>query len=201
MKLDLFQKECKFFYSVEEIGKHPKSHLPEIAFLGRSNVGKSSLINTLVNRKNLVRTSNTPGSTIKINYFNLADKLTLVDLPGHGYTKRSKELVNKLSYLIEDYLSNRENLKILILIIDSRRGIKKEDELLLNFLQSKSINILLILNKIDKLKKSELELLVSSTENILKILDISTGIVAVSCTKKTGIQNLKQKIIHSINHS
>ena len=201
MKLDLFQKECKFFYSVDEQGKHPKSHLPEIAFLGRSNVGKSSLINTLVNRKNLVRTSNTPGSTIKINYFNLADKITLVDLPGHGYTKRSKELVNKLSYLIGDYVSNRENLKILILIIDSRRGIKKEDELLLKFFQSKSINILLILNKIDKLKKSEFEFLVHSTKNILKLLNMSADIITISCTKKIGIKNLKQKIIHNINNS
>ncbi|MSO14057.1 ribosome biogenesis GTP-binding protein YihA/YsxC [Rickettsiales endosymbiont of Trichoplax sp. H2] len=201
MNSNLFQRECKFFYSVDEQGKHPKSHLPEIAFLGRSNVGKSSLINTLVNRKNLVRTSKTPGSTIKINYFNLADKITLVDLPGHGYTKRSKELVNKLSYLIEGYISNRENLKMIVLIIDSRRGIKKEDELLLNFLQSKRINILLVLNKIDKLKKSECEFIMSSTKNILKILDISTEIIAVSCTKKTGIQNLKQKIIHSINNS
>ena len=83
MKVDLFQKKCSFFFSVDEKGKYPESYLPEVAFLGRSNVGKSSIINALVNRRNLVRTSNSPGSTIKINYFKLGDKLMLVDLQEH----------------------------------------------------------------------------------------------------------------------
>jgi len=198
MKADLFQKECNFFYSVDEKGKYPKSNLPEVAFLGRSNVGKSSLINSLVNRKNLVRTSNSPGSTIKINYFKLGDKLMLVDLPGHGYAKRAKHLVENLSELIEEYLAKKENLKKLVFIIDARRGINQEDEMLLDFFKGVDTSMLLVFNKVDKLKKSELQNLDDSTDGILNKYDFIENIVMTSCFKGLGIRKLKEKIIQNI---
>jgi len=198
MKADLFQKECNFFYSVDEKGKYPKSNLPEIAFLGRSNVGKSSLINSLVNRKNLVRTSNSPGSTIKINYFKLGDKLMLVDLPGHGYAKRAKHLVENLSELIEEYLAKKENLKKLVFIIDARRGVNQEDEMLLNFFKKIGISMLLVFNKVDKLKKLELQNLNDSMDGIINKFDFIENIVSTSCLKRSGIRKLKEKIIQNI---
>ncbi|MBY0581244.1 MAG: ribosome biogenesis GTP-binding protein YihA/YsxC [Rickettsiales bacterium] len=198
MKADLFQRECIFFYSVNEKGKYPKSNLPEIAFLGRSNVGKSSLINSLVNRKNLVRTSNSPGSTIKINYFKLGDKLMLVDLPGHGYAKRAKHVVENLSDLIEDYLLRKENLKKLVFIIDSRRGIDREDEMLLNFFKNIGTSMLLVFNKIDKLKKLELQDLNDSVDRMINNFDFIEGAMFTSCLKGFGIKKLKEKIIQNI---
>lgn len=198
MKADLFQKECYFFYSVYEKGKYPKSNLPEVAFLGRSNVGKSSLINSLVNRKNLVRTSNCPGSTIKINYFKLADKLMLVDLPGHGYAKRAKYLVENLSELIEEYLIKKENLKKLVFIVDSRRGMNPKDEMLLDFFKSTGTRVLLVFNKVDKLKKLEIQNLSDSMVGITNKFDFIEDIVTTSCLKGLGIRRLKEKIIQNI---
>jgi GTP-binding protein len=195
MKAELFRKNCEFFCSVTEIGKHPKTNLPEVAFLGRSNVGKSSLINALVNRKNLVRTSNTPGSTIKINYFNLGEKLVLVDLPGHGYAKRPKSLVENLSNLIEDYLKNRVTLKKLIFITDARRNIKNEDEVLLDFFRSIGISVLLVVNKIDKLNKLEIEKLDVDIKESLDKFQFIESVVNVSCTKGYGIKNLREQIV------
>ncbi|WPX96832.1 ribosome biogenesis GTP-binding protein YihA/YsxC [Candidatus Bandiella euplotis] len=198
MKADLFQKDCEFFYSVTDIGKHPKTNLPEIAFLGRSNVGKSSVINALVNRKKLVRTSNTPGSTIKINYFKLAERLMLVDLPGHGYAKRAKHLVEDLGHLIKDYLINRANLKKLIFITDARRGIKTEDEVLLDFLNNIGISVILVVNKIDKLNKTEITKLDIEIQHNLNKFKFIESMVNVSCTKGYGIKKLRECIVSNI---
>ena len=199
MKYDLFQKKCYFFYSVNKQGGYPQSNLAEIAFLGRSNVGKSSLIKALVNKKTVVRTSKTPGSTMQINYFNLGNKLLLVDLPGYGYIKQKKCIVEHLSYIIEDYLKYRNNLQLLILVLDSRRNINKDEILLLKFLKRIKINLLLVFNKIDKIKEDKSE----DQEHIINYMcqnfSFIKDTISVSCTKGFGINKLKEKIINNIN--
>jgi GTP-binding protein len=199
MDVSIFQKDCDYVYSVAEKDSYPKSILPEVAFLGKSNVGKSSLINLLVNRKNLVRVSNQPGSTIKLNYFNLGGKLMMVDLPGYGYAKRSKDLANKLSHLVENYLQRKQNIKKIVFIIDARRGIKKEDHDLLTFFNKLGLNLLLVLNKIDKLSIAESDDLNNFLkERYVKDLLYAENVLNVSCFKKDGIRDLKKQIVYNL---
>ncbi len=116
----LFAQACDFVMGAAQEAQLPAPALPEIAFAGRSNVGKSSLINALTGRKTLARTSNTPGRTREVNFFNLADKLMLVDLPGYGYARASKTEIARWNRLIEDYLKGRVNLQRVFLLIDAR---------------------------------------------------------------------------------
>src|SRR5690348_14321987 len=118
----LFAGPCDFFWGTGDINSLPPQSLPEVAFVGRSNVGKSSLINALTGRKTLARVSQTPGRTRELNFFNLGKTLILVDLPGYGYAKASKELAAEWQRLIFAYLSGRASLKRVLLLIDSRRG-------------------------------------------------------------------------------
>ena len=199
MKDDLFQKKCQFFCSVNEEGRYPKSNLPEIAFLGRSNVGKSSLIKALINKKKIMRISKTPGSTIQINYFNLGNKLFLVDLPGYGYAKQAKLVVKYCSDLIKDYLKYKYNLQLLILVLDPRRNINNNEVLLLKFLKEIEINTLVVFNKIDKVKKDNLKKLEYIIHDMLQNFSFIKDTVSVSCTKGFNINLLKEKIIKNIN--
>ena len=121
----LFLKGTSFMLSVASLSQLPPDNLPEVAFAGRSNVGKSSLINALTKQKNLAKASNTPGRTQQLNYFNLAGKLYLVDMPGYGYAQAPDGLVKKWQQMILTYLQGRANLKRVFLLIDSRHGLKK----------------------------------------------------------------------------
>ena len=123
----LFTQRCEFLISVAAMDQLPNSELPEIAFAGRSNVGKSSLLNALTNHKNLARTSNTPGRTQQINFFNLGKRIMLVDLPGYGYARTAKSIVENWTQLIKDYLKGRAQLRRVCLLIDSRHGLKVAD--------------------------------------------------------------------------
>jgi len=134
----------------------PPTTLPEIAFAGRSNVGKSSLVNALTGRKTLAKASNTPGRTREINFFRLAEKLMLVDLPGYGYAKAPKKDVARWTRLVKDYLSGRPNLRRVCLMIDSRHGIKTVDQEIMSALDSSAVNYQIILTKSDKIKPAEL---------------------------------------------
>ncbi len=135
--------------------QYPDHSLPEIAFAGRSNVGKSSLINTLVQRKALVKTSSRPGCTQLINFFLLNESICLVDLPGYGYAKVSKSVRAKWQPMVERYLATRDNLCGLILLMDIRRDPREEENNLMTFLEESEIPYLLILTKADKLSKTE----------------------------------------------
>ena len=130
----LFAQNCEFILSAVSDKTLPQSTLNEIAFAGRSNVGKSSLINALTSRKTLARTSNTPGRTQQINFFQLEKKLMLVDLPGYGYAKASKRKIKDWSKFVLSYLENRPQLSRVCILIDSRRGIKKNDEAIMDYL-------------------------------------------------------------------
>ena len=147
-------KSAEFVISAVRPQQYPAEELPEFAFAGRSNVGKSSLINTLVSRRKLVQTSSTPGKTRLINFFRVNDALMFVDLPGYGYARVSEEERLKWRPMIEKYLSSRENLKAVVLILDIRRTPNEEDAQLLNWLARREIAAVLVVTKTDKLSKT-----------------------------------------------
>ena len=147
---------AEFVTSATRPSQYPPAALPEVAFAGRSNVGKSSLINTLVNRKHLVKTSSTPGRTQLINFFDVNDNLTFVDLPGYGYARVPVSVRKKWGPMIETYLSTRKTLKGVVVIMDIRRQPREEEQSLINWLNHFSIAKILVLTKADKLSKTKL---------------------------------------------
>ncbi len=149
-------KSAEFVTSAVKKTQYPPEGLPEIAFAGRSNVGKSSLINTLVNRKHLVKTSSTPGRTQLINFFDINNNLTFVDLPGYGYAKVPVSVRKKWGPMIETYLSTRRTLKGVVIIMDIRRLPREEEQNLIGWLAHFSIAGILVLTKTDKLSKTKI---------------------------------------------
>jgi GTP-binding protein len=148
--------QADFIKSAAKPKDYPPPGLPEVAFVGRSNVGKSSLINVLAGRKGLVRTSSTPGRTQLINFFDINGILTLVDLPGYGYAKAPPELRKQWGPMIEAYLSSRESLKAVVLILDIRREPSDGDLQMLRWLEMYNIPPIIVLTKCDKLSKNEI---------------------------------------------
>ncbi len=145
----------EFVKSAHTIDGYPYNKLPEIAFSGRSNVGKSSMINKVLNRKGLAKTSSKPGHTRSINFFNIDNKFFLVDLPGYGFAKVSNEEKDKWSMLINDYLHYRENLKGIVLIVDSRHKPTKDDLTMLDWIRSVNIPTTIAATKADKLSNNK----------------------------------------------
>lgn len=147
-------KSAEFITSATKPSQYPPALLPEIAFAGRSNVGKSSLINTLVNRKHLVKTSRTPGRTQMINFFNINNAMVFVDLPGYGYARVPQAVRKQWGPMIETFLSKRETLKGVVVILDIRRTPKTEDLDLIHWLNHYNIARILVITKADKLSKN-----------------------------------------------
>ena len=162
----LFAGPVTFLKSAPELKFLPAPALPEVAFAGRSNVGKSSLLNKLTNRNGLARTSNTPGRTQELNFFEVADPpvLRLVDMPGYGFAKAPKDVARKWRYLVNDYLRGRVVLKRALLLIDSRHGIKDIDLEIISMLDSAAVGYRIVLTKADKIKASELAAVLAETE-------------------------------------
>jgi len=148
-------KSAEFVTSATKPSQYPPEGLPEIAFAGRSNVGKSSLINVLVNRKRLVKTSSTPGRTQLVNFFDINKDITLVDLPGYGYAKVPASVKKKWGPMIETYLAGRGTLKGVVVILDIRRTPREEEHNLIAWLAHYSIASILVLTKVDKLSKTK----------------------------------------------
>ncbi len=146
---------AEFVLSAKEPSHYPPAVLPEIAFAGRSNVGKSSLINTLLNRKGLARTSNTPGRTQEINFFSVNDRLYFIDLPGYGYAKVPEKIRKNWGPMIETYLGGRQTLRLVVLILDVRRDPSEEDRQLIDWLQHYRLSFLIVLTKTDKLSRNQ----------------------------------------------
>lgn len=145
----------EFVISAVGPSQYPEDALPEIALAGRSNVGKSSLINRMINRKNLARTSSQPGKTQTLNYYRINDDLFFVDLPGYGYAKVSQEQRKKWGQFIEQYLMNREPLKLLLLLVDSRHEPSKDDVLMYDWVRHIGIPMAVVATKADKLPRSQ----------------------------------------------
>lgn len=169
--------------------QYPNKNLPEIAFVGKSNVGKSSLINTLINRKALARTSSNPGKTRTINFYNIEELLYFVDLPGYGYAKASKTEVEKWGKMIEQYLLKREYLKAIILLIDIRHEPGENDKMMLDWLKHYEYKIIIAATKSDKLKRSQVNRQIS---HISKCLELKKDdvIIPFSSESKNGVENL-----------
>ena len=165
---ELFNKKCDFVLSVANLNQLPDGDRVEVAFAGRSNVGKSSLINALFRQKKLAKTSSTPGRTQQLNYFNLDDKLYLVDLPGYGFAKAPKDIVKNWQKLINSYLVGRATLRRVFLLIDSRHGIKKIDEEIMEMLDKAAVTYQIVLTKIDKISTKELEKVLTATDRIVR---------------------------------
>ena len=159
---------CTFFRGVTKVEDLPSLHFSEIAFAGRSNVGKSSLLNAMTGQKDLARSSSTPGRTQELNFFNCSDKFLLVDLPGYGYAKAPEKKVRAWQDLIRDYIAGRVNLRRVCVLIDSRHGLKENDHEFLTFLDTVAVSALVVLTKIDKIKASEIEAVQQATLDGLK---------------------------------
>ncbi|RMC25146.1 MULTISPECIES: ribosome biogenesis GTP-binding protein YihA/YsxC [unclassified Lactobacillus] len=169
-------KSSDYAISAVNEKQYPQDHLPEIALAGRSNVGKSSLINSLLSRKNLARTSSRPGKTQTLNFYIINQNFYLVDVPGYGYAKVSQIQRQKFGEMIQEYLETRENLKGLIILIDSRHDPTQNDVLMYEYALTLDLPILIVCTKIDKVKKSqENKVLV----NLKKKLDLSYDKVSV----------------------
>ncbi|NOY78265.1 MAG: YihA family ribosome biogenesis GTP-binding protein [Calditrichaeota bacterium] len=147
--------QAKFIKSVHELKDLPDNDLPQIAFAGRSNVGKSSLINTILHQKKLAKISSTPGKTRSLNFFLIDERFYLVDLPGYGFAKVSREAKRRWQALIEGFLSASENLRGAIVIVDSRIGLTELDEMMISWLKHVPIPFRVIATKIDKLSRNE----------------------------------------------
>ncbi len=180
-------KRSIFVKSSQSVGQCPTGNLPEYAFIGRSNVGKSSLINFLVNRKKLAKTSSTPGKTQLINHFLINDEWYLVDLPGYGYAKTSISARKKLSKIITDYISRRENLSCLFLLLDARHEAQEIDRLFIDWLGKNGVPFVLVFTKTDKASAMQFEKNRKKYEKILLLTwEELPAIFYTSATKKKG---------------
>lgn len=192
----LFSREARFLMGAVSIDGLPPPELPEVAFAGRSNVGKSSLINALVGHKHLARASNEPGRTRELNFFVLDDKLRLVDLPGYGWAKASKVEVKRFQNLGRDFLRGRPNLKRAYLLIDARHGLKAVDEEPMAAFDKAAVSYQIILTKADKMKPSEVEAVQRRTEAaIIKRPAAFPRVLATSSEKGLGLPELRAEIM------
>ena len=194
-KNSLFSSQIDFVKGVVSLDGFPPDDRPEVCFAGRSNVGKSSLLNAITKRKSLARTSNTPGRTQQINYFSVSNKLYIVDLPGYGYAKAPLHEVKKWQKLVFSYMSGRRNLKRIFLLIDIRHGIKSNDIEIMNLLDEAAVNYQIIFTKCDKIKGQVLENLVMEYTKSLDLqIAVYPEVIISSAQKKEGIEIIRSEI-------
>ena len=198
----LFAGPITFLKSAPSLDHIPSGTVPEIAFAGRSNVGKSSLLNALTGRNTLARTSNTPGRTQELNFFDVGDPLAfrLVDMPGYGFAKAPKDMVRKWRYLVNDFLRGRQALKRALVLIDARRGIRDVDREILAMLDNAAVSYRLVLTKADKVKASDLAALTDQvTAEARKRPAAHPDLLATSAVGGLGIPELRAAVIEAID--
>ena len=197
----IFSGPISFLKSAPKLEFLPEPTVPEIAFAGRSNVGKSSLINALVNRNNLARASNTPGRTQELNFFDVGDPAAfrIVDMPGYGYAKAPIKTVQQWRYLINDYLRGRVVLKRVFVLIDSRHGIKEVDHDIMSMLDNAAISYRIVLTKTDKIKASDLAAVQTDTMTKLrKHVAAYPDLSVTSAEKRGGIEELRAAVLEAV---
>jgi len=173
--------------------QYPKGGLPEVAFVGRSNVGKSSIINTLLNRKKLARVASTPGKTREINFYNIDNKLRFVDLPGYGYASVSKAKKLAWGEIIETYLNTRSELKMLVLLVDIRHTPTSDDALMHEWIKNSTLPYVIVATKADKIPRSQLAGKVKDIKSALQV-DESIQIIPFSSISRQGRDEIWEKI-------
>ena len=196
-----FAGPVAFLKSAPALEHLPDPVVPEIAFAGRSNVGKSSLLNKLTNRNALARTSNTPGRTQELNFFDVGEPLAfrLVDMPGYGFAKAPKDVVKKWRYLVNDFLRGRQALKRALVLIDARHGIKDVDREIMDMLDKAAVSYRLVLTKADKIKPTELEKVAAETaEEARKRPAAHPDILSTSSETGLGMPELRAAVIEAL---
>jgi len=197
----VFSGPITFLKSAPTLEFLPDMAVNEVAFAGRSNVGKSSLLNALTNRNTLARTSNTPGRTQELNFFEVGEPLRfrLVDMPGYGYAKAPKDVVRKWKFLVNDYLRGRAALKRALVLIDSRHGIKEVDTDMLDMLDGAAVSYRIILTKSDKIKASELAAVTQATADAIRKRPAAhPDIIATSAEKGMGLPELRAAVLEAV---
>lgn len=189
-------KNPRFEISVMNKSQYPKNNLPEIVLAGKSNVGKSSFVNSMINRKSLARTSSAPGKTRQLNFYNMDDKFYFVDLPGYGYSEMSKAEQAKVGASTESYLKNRKNINLIILLIDIRHKPSENDIMMLDFIKHTGKHYIVITSKADKIAKTKVQ---SYVADIAKILDIPENLIfAYSSETKLNQETIWEVIEESL---
>ena len=189
--------KAEFERSYGLLSQLPESTVPEIAFAGRSNVGKSSLLNKLFNRKQLARVSSVPGKTVTINFYNL-DEAKFVDLPGYGYAKISKQELNRFSDLMEGYFKTQRNIALVVQLIDMRHPLTKDDEGMINFMREMDIPFIIVMTKADKLKKRAYEERINMARQELAFAG-NVPVIPFSAVSGLGLNGIKNHIENAIS--
>jgi GTP-binding protein len=191
----LFAGPVQFVMGVAGLDQLPLAERPEVAFAGRSNAGKSSLINALAGRRDLARTSNTPGRTRELNFFDIGGRLILVDMPGYGYAKAAKVEVRKWQALLRSYLRGRPGLARAFVLVDARHGVMSADEEMMSLLDETAVTYQFVLTKIDKIKPAERASLIAATNEIARKRPAAYPFVhATSSVTSEGIAELRAEI-------
>lgn len=191
----LFARPCTFFYAAQKLDQLPQPGLPEVAFCGRSNVGKSSLINALTGQKALARVSQMPGRTRQLNFFNLGERMVLVDLPGYGYARASKELQRDWQGMMFDYLRGRPNLMRVILLLDARIETKASDRAAMDLLNEAAVAFQIVLTKVDETGPQKLAARTAEAEQLARSHTAGHPSVLVTSSQSGfGIPELRAEI-------
>lgn len=192
--MNLFNGKATFVTSATKIEECPPDKFPEVCFAGRSNVGKSSLINAIVNRKNIARTSNVPGKTQQMNYYQIGEDCFFVDLPGYGFAKVPKKERERWGRSIRKYLSERESLKLILSVIDARHKPSALDQDFFYWLASNEMPFCVLMSKADKLSKNKVAQSKKLVKNILGEMNIEVPILEYSASSRDGIPEIQQLI-------
>ncbi len=185
-------KNPKFEISAVKPAQYPKNVLPQIVLVGKSNVGKSSFINTMLNRKALARTSNTPGKTRQINFYNIDENFYFVDLPGYGYSKLSKQEQVSMGKFIEDYLEKCQNISLIVLILDIRHDPTQDDVMMLDYIKKTNLPFMLVANKADKIAITKVDNEISKIKDFLGLS--FTTLIPFSAERKIYTDNAWNEI-------
>lgn len=190
----MFNKQAKFVTSATKLEECPPSELPEVCFAGRSNVGKSSLINALLNKKNIARTSNVPGKTQQMNYYQIGDTCYFVDLPGYGYAKVPKKERERWGKNIRDYLMDRESLRLILHVVDVRHDPSQLDEDFFYWMGMNEKPFAVVLSKADKISKNKVNQSKAKVRRTMKEMNIEVPILPYSSSSRDGIDEIKTLI-------